>query len=96
MDCGVFDGAPLPSARLVQVPEHLLQAVGDGEAAVLRALEHDPLGPEVHGQAGPIVVATDELVPSLAAFVLPGSVLGYEAPQGREVEDDPVVEVGPP
>ena len=74
-------------------PEHVLEAVGDGEAAVRRALGHHALGPEVHREVGPVVLALAERVPGGLQLLLPGLVLRDEPPERREVDDDAVVEV---
>ena len=74
-------------------PEDVLETVGDGEASVRRALRHDALGPEVHREVRPVVLAIAQGVPRGLELLLPGLVLWNEPPERREVDDDPVVEV---
>ena len=46
----------LPLAVIALDPENILKPVGDGEAAVSRALWNDALGPEVHCEVRPVVL----------------------------------------
>ena len=80
VDVGLVDHARLPFAGGVFVPEGVLEAVGDGEAAVLGTLGHDTFRPQVHCKVGPVVVTFAELVPGGLALLLPGAVMGDEAP----------------
>ena len=66
------------------------------QAAVVLALGHYTLGPQMHSQVRPVVVALYQLVPNLLALFLPWFVLWHEAPEGGEVDDDAIVEVGVP
>src|SRR5690606_19283907 len=77
-------------------PEHVFEAVGNGKASVLRALRHHALGPEVHREMGPVVLALAERVPGGLELLLPGLVLRDESPERGEVDDDAVVEVRVP
>src|SRR5690606_26513291 len=54
------------------------------------------LGPEVHREMGPVVLALAERVPGGLELLLPGLVLRDEAPERGEVDDDAVVEVRVP
>src|SRR5690606_4832614 len=74
-------------------PEHVRESMGNREAAVLRALRDDALGPEVHREVRPVVLALAERVPGGLQLLLPGLVLRDEAPERGEVDDDAVVEV---
>lgn len=65
----------------------------DGNAPVLRALGHHPLGPEMHREMGPVVVALAESFPGRLAFVLPNSVVRHKAPEEREIDDDAVIKI---
>jgi hypothetical protein len=47
----------------------------------------------MHGHVRPVIVTSHEFVPAVFALLLPGAVLGHEAPQWCEVDDDAVVEV---
>ena len=88
-------GALGPLAVGTLGPEDVLEPVGDGEAAVGGALGHDPLGPEVHREMRPVVLAGGEVVPAALELLRPGLVRD-EAPEGGLDEHDPVVEVGVP
>src|SRR5262249_37778983 len=60
---------------------------------VLRALRDHALGPEVHSEGGPVVLAITERVPGGLQLLLPGFVLRSEPPEWGEVDDHPVIEV---
>lgn len=70
--------------------------MGDGKASVRAAFRDDPLRPQVHGQMRPVVIPCNQLIPACFAFLLPGPVLRYQTPEGGEVDDDAVVEIGIP
>ena len=79
----------LPLAVAAFDPEHLFELVSDREAAVVGALRHHALGPEVHGEVSPVVVATLQLLPAFSRVFRP---LGQaeELVQRRGVDDDKV------
>src|SRR5262249_9430885 len=82
-----------PLAVAALDPEHILEAVGNGQASVLRALRDHALWPDVHREMRPVVLALAELVPGGYQLLLPGLVLRNEPPERRKVNDDAVVEL---
>ena len=54
----------LPFAVLILKPKDIFQSVGDGETAVLGTFGNYALGPKMHGEMGPIIVATAQRGPS--------------------------------
>ena len=88
--------ARLPLLIIVVIPEHVLEAVCDSEAPVLGTLRHDALGPEMHGEVCPVVLAGAERVPSRFQLLLPRLVMRHEPPERSEVDDHAVVEVRVP
>ena len=70
--------------------------MSDGQTAVVLALEHHPLGPQMHSKVRPIVVALDKGVPDRLALLLPRLMLGHEPPKWGEIDDNAVVKVGVP
>ena len=84
-----------PVAVVGFLPEPLFQAMGDRQAAIGGALGNHPLGPEMEGEMGPVVIALHQLVPALLALLLPGGV-GRDAPEDGVVDDHAIVEVGIP
>ncbi len=69
--------------------------MGNRQAAIGSALGNHPLGPEVEGEVGPVVITFDQLVPALLALLLPGGV-GRDAPEDGVIDDHAIVEVGVP
>src|SRR5690606_41407425 len=74
-----------PRAARALDPENVIEAVGNGKASVLGELRHHALGPEVHREMGPVVLALAERVPGGLELLLPGLVLRDEAPERGEV-----------
>ena len=69
--------------------------MGDSQAAISRALPDHPLGPEMEGKMGPVVITFNELVTTLLALLLPGGVR-RDAPKNGVVDDHAIVEIGVP
>src|SRR4051794_24769215 len=55
--------ATRPLAVSALDPEHVFEPVSNSEASILRALRHYALGPEVHCEMCPLVLALAERVP---------------------------------
>ena len=81
-----------PFTVLIFEPEDIFQTVRDREAAVRGAFRDDPLGPEMHGEMRPIIIAVNERRPGGTEFFLPCSMLRYETPEHRKIDDHAIIE----